>query len=261
MPARAHRRSTAIVRSADSGGGDCGDMTDDATGRPVPEDPWIDITPQRPDDVAADPYAGPFGSPAGPYGSPTGPYLPGAVPPAPPAESKARGVTKIVGLFAAGAVAGGLVVGALNGFGTHDANTALVTQNGQAAGAPGAAGQGQAGQGQQGQQGIGPGGLGGVGGQGGAGDEQHITGTVTAVSGSSLSVKSAGGTATYTIVAQTQIVRGNALADASAIKTGDTVLVHVFPAQGSDGVLERVFVLSSSGGTTSGASDDDGSTT
>ncbi len=172
-------------------------------------------------------------------------------------------MTKIVGLFAAGAVAGGLVIGALNGFGTRDANTALVTQNGQPAGAPGAGGQGQ--QGQQGQQGIGPGGLGGVGGQGGAGGEQHITGTVTAVSGSSLSVKSAGGTATYTIVPQTQIVRGNALADASAIKRGDTVLVHVFPAQGSDGVLERVFVLtggtSDDDGTTSGASSDDGSTT
>ncbi len=51
-------------------------MTNDTTGPPAPEDPWIDITPQRP----GDPAAAPYGPAAGPYGSPVGPYAPAAFP-------------------------------------------------------------------------------------------------------------------------------------------------------------------------------------
>ena len=82
-----------------------------------------------------------------------------------------------------------------------------------------------------------------------------------------MTVRTASGTATYTITPQTQIVRDGGLVGAADLKVGDTVLAHVFPAQGSDGVLERLIVTapSSSGGTgaTSGSDDgtgDDGTT-
>jgi hypothetical protein len=104
-------------------------------------------------------------------------------------------------------------------------------------GAPGA--QGGAPGGVQGRV---PGGQGlrGVGGQDG---EQRLTGTLTAVSASRLTVRTSSGSATYQVVSQTQIVRNGVLASASDLKVGDRVLVHVFPANGSDGVLERVIVV------------------
>jgi hypothetical protein len=116
------------------------------------------------------------------------------------------------------------------------------------------------GQGQQGQQGVGPNGQGFGGGSDG---EQHLVGTLTAVSGSTVTVTSGAASATYSITAQTQILRNGALATTKDLRAGDRVLVHVFPAANSDGVLERLITRSGStrSGPSSSSSTDDGTTT
>jgi hypothetical protein len=185
----------------------------------------------------------------------------------------------MVGLVAAGAVAGALIVSAVGGLGGSNTATgqpAGLSQNGAGANGAGPGGGVQPGVpggqdgAQGGVQGGAPGGAqggvqGGVqggqglrGGFGGQDGEQRLTGTLTAVSGSKLTVKSSAGTATYQVVPQTQIVRDGALASASDLKVGDRVLVHVFPATGSDGVLERVIAIPGTGRSSSGASDDGG---
>src|SRR3954466_14106572 len=118
------------MRARDSGGDDSSAMTNDELRRETPADPWIDVAPA--------PRVEP---PPAPH-----PYGPAPVPARP---SRGRTAGKVVALFAGGAVAGALVVGAWTGFGTRDATSAV-------AGVPGAPGQaGQAGQpGQPGQQGL-----------------------------------------------------------------------------------------------------------
>ena len=199
-------------------------------------DPWLDVTPPRPGDAPAFEDRGPR----------------------PPGQG--RRLLGIVGLVAAGAVAGGLIVNAVEGFRATDTaavQPAAANQNGQAGpngvapggGVPGGAQGGV--QGGQGLQGGGQGLQGGAGGQG-LGGEQHVIGTLTAVSGSKVTVRTSSGSATYQLVAQTQIVRDGALASASDLKAGDRVLVHVFPANGSDGVLERLIAVSGTGSGRSG---------
>jgi len=83
---------------------------------------------------------------------------------------------------------------------------------------------------------------------------------LTAVSGSEVTVRTSSGSATYQLVSQTQIVRDGALASASDLQAGDRLLMHVFPAAGSDGVLERLIAVSGTGagtGGTQGTQDDD----
>ena len=76
------------------------------------------------------------------------------------------------------------------------------------------------------------------GGQGGGqAGEQHVQGTVTAVGGSSMTVKTASGTSTYHVGSSTQILRNGSSAKVADLKTGDTVEVHVL----SDGTVERIF--------------------
>jgi hypothetical protein len=97
---------------------------------------------------------------------------------------------------------------------------------------------------------------------GGLAGEQHLTGTLTAVGDSTVTVKSAAGTATYQVVSDTQIVRDGAAAQLSDLQAGDPVLVHVYPAS-SDGdrmLVERIFAgtLPSSPGLDPDGDDDDG---
>ena len=219
---------------------------------PAPDgepDPWVDITPGRVDDGPA------FGAPD------------------PGQAGQGRRVLGVVGLVAAGAVAGALIVSAVGGFG--GSNTAAVQpagigqngagQNGagQNGVAPGSGVQGGAPGAQGGVQDGVPGGQGLRGGFGGQDGEQRLTGTVTAVSGSRLTVRTSSGSATYQLVSQTQIVRDGAVASASDLKVGDRVLVHVFPANGSDGVLERVIAVtgSATGSGTASTQDSDGTET
>jgi hypothetical protein len=186
-------------------------------------DPWIDVTPRT--DASAR------------GATPTG----------------GRRLAAAVGLVVAGAVAGALLVGVYNGWGSEALNAGLAQQNGTAP-------NGQAGQGPQGH--VGPQGQGGQGlgapGFGGSGGEQHLYATLTAVSNAKLGVKTSTGTATYTIASDTQIVRDGRLASASDLRVGDAVLVHVFTAANSDGVLERV--IARSGSTSNNSSGDSSST-
>lgn len=77
------------------------------------------------------------------------------------------------------------------------------------------------------------GGLGGGFG-GGLPGEQHVVGTLTAVGASSITVNTASGTATYPIESSTLLIKdGQRVASTSAMKAGDTVVVHVYPQNGS----------------------------
>jgi hypothetical protein len=223
--------ATARLPAADAGDGQR-PSADDPWMEPA-GDPWIDVTP----------------------GLATGDPAPRV------ADSRGRQVATGIALVAGGAVVGALLVGAYTGRASNSSATALTGQNGTAQngpvqpGVPGANGQDQPGlQGQGGGQGFG-----GAPGFGGNGGEQRIRGTVTAVSSSRLSVKSSSGTATYTIASDTQIVRNGRLASPSDLRAGDAVLVHVFPAANSGGVLERIIAQSS--GSSSGSTSGDDSTT
>jgi len=144
----------------------------------------------------------------------------------------------------------GLVVGAIGVAALHSNNTGSAS-NGFAGGpaatanqVPGAGpGQGLAG-------GPPPGGFGGPGGGrgGGPAGEQHVVGTLTAVGSASITVKSASGTATYPIESNTVLVKGGQrVSSLSALTVGDTVVVHVYPQNGSTHVE---VVLDSDGATT-----------
>jgi hypothetical protein len=209
-----------------------------ATGWPeVEPDPWVDVTPGRVEDAPA------FVAPGS----------------RPPGQGRGvLGVLGVIGLVVAGALAGALIVNAVDGFGgsnTAGVQPGGVTRNGSAPNgvAPGGAPGGV----QGGTQGAVPGGQ-GLRGAPGQDGEQRLTGTLTAVSGSKVTLQMSSGSATYQLVSQTQIVRDGALASASDLKAGDRVLVHVLPANGSDGVLERLIAVSGTGTSgTQGTQDDD----
>ena len=78
---------------------------------------------------------------------------------------------------------------------------------------------------------------------GGIAGEQHLTGRLTAVGDSTVTVRSSSGTATYQVLSDTQIVRDGASAQLSDLQVGDPVLVHVYPASSDSDqmVAERVF--------------------
>ncbi|HVN13481.1 MAG TPA: hypothetical protein VMT69_15410 [Kineosporiaceae bacterium] len=158
-----------------------------------------------------------------------------------------------MGLFAAGAVAGALLVGAYSGWASKGSSLSLAGQNGQVQGiqpgaqVPGGQAQGQPGVG--GGQGIGGEAPGGRGFQG----EQRLVGTLTAVTSSNVTVESGPGSGTYTITSTTQILRDGSPATAADLRVGDQVLVHVFPAANSDGVLERLIARSRSSSSGSGS--------
>ncbi len=160
----------------------------------------------------------------------------------PAPSTTARLVANRSGLLVVGGIAGAVMVAALHHGGgstpTQTANVATVPNagNGTFPGGQGAApGFGTLPGGQ------GPGGFGG----GGLAGEEHVTGTLTNVGAASITVRAAGGTHTYAITANTQIVRNGVSSTLSSLRAGDTVLVHVYPATGGSGfAVERVFAQS-----------------
>lgn len=142
--------------------------------------------------------------------------------------------------LAAGAIAGAVVVAAWHSSQTSSpsANPAAAQgrlPNGQG-GPPGQLPNGQLPNGQL--PGGAPGGGPGFGGRAG---EQHVSGTVTAVGASSVTVRLADGTtATYAVLASSDIVKDGARVSLSAIKVGDAVFLHVYPENGKT-VVERLF--------------------
>lgn len=145
----------------------------------------------------------------------------------------------------------GLVVGAI-AVATLHSNTGSAA-NGFAGGPAATANQVPAGPGQGFAGGAPPGGFGGPGGGpgggrgGGLAGEQHVVGTLTAVGTASITVNSASGTATYPIESSTVLVKGGQRASLSALTVGDSVVVHVYPQNGSTHVE---LVIDSDGATT-----------
>jgi hypothetical protein len=83
-------------------------------------------------------------------------------------------------------------------------------------------------------------------GPGGLDGEQHLTGTLIAVGASTVTVRSAGGTATYAITSTTEIVRDGTVARLSRLRAGDAVFVHAYPTgSGARLAVERLFASSS----------------
>jgi hypothetical protein len=120
-----------------------------------------------------------------------------------------------VGLVVAGLVAGALGVGVLGhtATGTTGSNAAA----GQHA-RPG---------------GFGPG--------GGVAGETRVSGTITVVGSSGITVRQADGTtATYAVNGTTDVRRDGAQSSLSGLKVGDHVLVHVVPSAGGGTVAERI---------------------
>jgi hypothetical protein len=143
--------------------------------------------------------------------------------------------------MSAAILAGGLIVGGGVGYAVgHDhgrsSNESARAGIGFAGGIPG--GPNQLPDGSRGGPGDASGGI-----PGGISGEQHVQGTLTAKSGSKLTVKTSDGTsASYTVSSTTQIVRDGTMAALSDLKIGDAVQVHVIPASsGSGTVVERVF--------------------
>src|SRR3954468_7942574 len=155
-----------------------------------------------------------------------------------------------VGMIAAGALVGAVGVTALR---SHSSDTTASPAGFVAAQVPG--GQAVPGQGVPGQGLPGQGQGGFTGGGGGVGGGHGLGGTVTAVGGSSVTIRTASGTTAYGVTAQTEIVRNGALASLSAVRAGDNVFVHLIPGSGSSYVVERLFAQSGSGA----SSDDDSS--
>lgn len=81
----------------------------------------------------------------------------------------------------------------------------------------------------------------GAAGPGGRAGEQHLNGTVSTVGSSSVTVRLANGsTATYGVIASSDIVKNGARVSLSAIKPGDAVFLHVYPVNGHL-VVEHLF--------------------
>ena len=154
-----------------------------------------------------------------------------------PEEPRRRGAAATVGIVLAGAALGAVAVAGL----THNSSASTTA-------APGSTSQ-------QGSTGTLPGQTapqqGGLGGSG----EQHVQATVTAVGASTLTVQTSAGTATYSVVSQTQIVRDGALVSLSDVQPGDVAVLHVFPdSSGGGGVLERILIGATTGGSTGSGS-------
>ncbi len=102
---------------------------------------------------------------------------------------------------------------------------------------------------------LGPGGTGGLrqpdpgtgrgrdgGGPGGLPDELRLTGTITAVSASSVTFRASDGTTgTYAVDGRTLIVKDGAGANLADVQSGDAAPVQVYP-QGGTTMVERIFV-------------------
>ena len=183
-----------------------------------------------------------------------GDWLISPEPSTPPAADEAprpgrRAALAAAGLVAAGALVGGVGVSALRSHTSTPASPSAFTNvqlpNGQLP-------NGQLPNGQLPDDGSQDDGFAGGPGGGIAG-EQRVGGTVTAVNASSVTIRTASGTASYAVTAQSQIVRDGALASLSAVRAGDNVFVHLIPGSGSSYVVERLFAQS--GASSNGATD------
>ena len=127
----------------------------------------------------------------------------------------------------------GLVIGALVVALLH--NNSSTNASGLPGGAP-AANQAPTGQLPNGQvpNGQPPAGAFGGGFRGGLPGEEHIVGTLTGVGAASVTVRGTNGTATYPIESSTLLIKdGQRVSSPSALTVGDTVVVHVYPQNGS----------------------------
>ena len=189
------------------------------------------------DDGRTGSWAAGAGSAAGPYANPFADPPPAPAPPPAPRRDRAA-LAKGAGLVAAGLLVGALVTSALQGGGSSASASAAPA----AAAAPAQGGTGT----QDGTGGLGGPGFGGQGAQGfgGQAGEEHVTGTISKVTGSSLTVQgSDGSTATYTVDSSTQIAKDGQLVQLSDLQAGDQVLVHVL----SGDVAERILVGTAGG--------------
>jgi hypothetical protein len=134
------------------------------------------------------------------------------------------GPAKIGGFLLAGVLVGGAVA-----FAAQHHPSAAANNTNAASGRLGAG---------TGTTGGSAGSVGGFG--GGLPGEQHIFGTVTAKSGSTITVRSGSSTQTYGVIGATEIVRNGFSAALSAVKVGDPVFVHVYPSGGKM-LVERLF--------------------
>src|SRR3954454_24596721 len=131
-----------------------------------------------------------------------------------------------------------LVIGALVVALLH--NNSSTNASGLPAGAP-AANQAPTGQLPNGQvpngqvpNGQPPAGAFGGGFRGGLPGEEHIVGALTGVGAASVTVKRNNGTATYPIESSTLLIKdGQRVSSPSALTVGDTVVVHIYPQNGS----------------------------
>jgi hypothetical protein len=144
-------------------------------------------------------------------------------------------------------VAGGVLAGGLGVWALQDRATTPIGFSARASAddAPfgGPRGQqdddGQAFDGRGGGPGAGPGSGFGGGFGGGFAGEQHVSGTLTAVGASSITVRTASGTQAYTVTGTTDVQRNGSRVPLSALQVGDPVVVHAYPS-GSTTVVERV---------------------
>jgi hypothetical protein len=74
---------------------------------------------------------------------------------------------------------------------------------------------------------------------GGLDGEQRLSGTVAAIGSSSITVTTSAGKSTYAVTGTTDIRRDGQPIALSALKVGETVLVHVYPS-GSSYAAERI---------------------
>jgi hypothetical protein len=82
---------------------------------------------------------------------------------------------------------------------------------------------------------------------GGVAGEQHVQGTLTGTTPSSITVKtSAGSTVTYAIQSTTQIVRNGQTAALSSLQAGDPVVVHVVPSSSGNSKLVEMVLAGTS---------------
>lgn len=139
-----------------------------------------------------------------------------------------RGALAAVGLVLAGALAGGIGIAAVQ----HGAGGTTSTAAAPGFGAAGPAVGQRPGQGQLGQ------GLPG-GGFGRDDGEQRLVGTVTTLTGSSLTVRTQSGTATYQVNGDTQVIKDGQPAALSDLASGDQVLLHVLTGGGTP-TVERI---------------------
>ena len=175
--------------------------------QPQPEEEWL-LSPGGPPPA---PLADEVGTQP-PYGAPV------------PAKGR-KGVLTAVGLVVAGLVAGAVGTFAI-GHARDGETTLRDAGDDQSFVVPG--------------QGSAPQGLGAPGtGRGGFQGEQRLQGTLTAVGSSSVTVRTSSGTATYAVTSASELVRDGQRVSLSGLKTGEAVLVHVYPLNGKT-LVERL---------------------